>query len=327
MRRIEIGVFLIFFCLVMMGCGMRSKHRSPYSCPIVDETYIHKYGCAMSPEEWKEKGESGCVVTTLRDGTQVTKNYEEGLLNGVVSYTQPHESTLDKEEMYRSNELISQKSFYSTGAPKEEVTFLSPTEKLIQCWYENGLPRSEERFEGEALISALYYSPNHEEEARVEEGAGTRVVRDSFGTLLSRDEIQEGFLSLSITYYPQGTIKQMTPYREGKIEGVMRLFGPGGEPEKMEEWVSGSLEGTTTLFKNGEKIAEVPYHNGLKEGIEKRFKGQGIVVEEITWAQDKKHGPSTLYLAEEEKETDWYYDDKEVTKARFERLSLPPRLR
>jgi len=122
--------------------------------------------------------------------------------------------------------------------------------------------------------------------------------------------------------YPSGTLKEVVSYKDGEIEGMRRTFGPAGEPLTVEEWKGGKQEGLTVVFQNGEKVSEIFYKEGRKEGLERRYKSGEILVEEITWQEDVRHGPSTLHLAGQE-ETEWFFEGKEVSHARYDRLSIP----
>ena len=77
------------------------------------------------------------------------------------------------------------------------------------------------------------------------------------------------------------------------------------------------------MFHNGEKISEIPYFNGMKNGIEHRFKDGHLIVEEITWRNDRKHGPSYTHLNGDDIRTDWYYEGRLVTKRQYDRYLNP----
>ena len=75
--------------------------------------------------------------------------------------------------------------------------------------------------------------------------------------------------------------------------------------------------GKTTLFRGGEKYAEVPYVYGKKHGIERRYRDGNAVVEELTWENDLLHGPYHTYLNGNVK-TEWYFYGDRVSKATFD---------
>jgi antitoxin component YwqK of YwqJK toxin-antitoxin module len=106
------------------------------------------------------------------------------------------------------------------------------------------------------------------------------------------------------------------------VTGQRRTFLPGGEPHTIEEWSEDHQEGVTVVYQNGEKIAEVPYLNGIKNGVEERFKDGRFLVEEVNWKAGKKHGPCYSYVGEDTLIT-WYYEGQEVSKRQYDRLVNP----
>ena len=76
----------------------------------------------------------------------------------------------------------------------------------------------------------------------------------------------------------------------------------------------------TTLFENGEKVSEVPYLSGLKDGVEKKYRNGEIVVEEISWAADLQHGPTTKKIGTYST-TDYFFRGKPVSQGAFERMT------
>ncbi|MBS0656070.1 MAG: hypothetical protein JSR46_09850, partial [Verrucomicrobia bacterium] len=103
----------------------------------------------------------------------------------------------------------------------------------------------------------------------------------------------------------------------GRIHGTRSTYSPTGEPETIEDWSNDRLNGLQIVFQNGEKVAEVPYVNGKRQGVEKRLRaGTDEVVQTITWSQDVRHGPSIVYV-DESKITDWYFEGNKVSRAEF----------
>ncbi|KAF3361596.1 Uncharacterized protein PHSC3_001972 [Chlamydiales bacterium STE3] len=313
-------LFLMGAALGLAGC----HHHSPNdynSVEVVDEAYMHKYGVEVPPQDWSQRGKEGQVVTTLKNGVVVTKNYVAGVLNGETTYTFPHSSTIEKAESYVRDELVGETLFYRSGTPKQKITYEgNPNRRTINTWYNNGSLYATEQYDRHYLVNGEYHTAAGQVEAQVNDGHGSKVRRDQYGELLSVDSYQHGNLVLSTTYYPNGTPKEAIPYHRGVIDGQVKKFLPSGEPLAIEEWSAGQQSGLTILFENGVKIAEVIYRDGQKNGLEKRFSEDMAVVEEITWVNGIKHGPSTSYINEHVK-TDWFFKGKPVTKLAFERMT------
>ncbi|MFQ5729463.1 MAG: toxin-antitoxin system YwqK family antitoxin [Waddliaceae bacterium] len=159
-------------------------------------------------------------------------------------------------------------------------------------------------------------------ESRSAQGEGNKVERDDFGRLLFIDKFENGEKVLRTTYYPNEAPKEIIPYVDGKVCGLKKTFLPAGEPVTIEEWSENYQDGITTVFQNGEKIAEVPYVKGVKNGIEERYRDGQFVAEEIPWKNGRKHGPCYCYIGEGS-HVSWFYEGNEVTKAQYDRVTRP----
>lgn len=315
---------LLYMTLLTTALGFSScsRHASYRPEGIVDQSYIHRYGMPVPPERWSASGGHGQVVTTLDNGVIVCQNYSEGNLDGETSYTFPHSEKIERIEAYAQGTLAKELTHYSSGAKREERVFISPEETQITAWYESGSPCRRETMSKGALIQGQYYTTDAELESQVVNGEGLKTLRDSYGHLLSVEEVKDGQVVSSTTYYPQGSPQTVTPYLNGSIEGVRKTYLPGGEPSLREEFRQNQLHGTTIVFQNGEKKAEIPYVNGMKQGMEKQYKEGERLAAEVSWINGQKHGPSHLYLGESPR-TDWFFQDKPVSKTTYDWLSDP----
>jgi len=289
---------------------------------IVDNKYIHKYGVMVPPEDWSQRGENGKVVSTLKNGVIVTRNFSNGSLNGETTYTFPHSETIEKMETYVEGNLKTELTYYSSGIPMKEIQYVSPVFQNVTVWYEGGSPQLREKYKDSFLIDAEYFNSSHQIESLVENGNGTRINRDQYGQFLSTDTIEHGDVILKTISHADGTPKEIIPFSNHKIHGLRKTFHPGGEPHTVEEWVENTQHGLTTFYQNGEKISEISYASGKKNGVERRYRDGNDVVEEISWKDDVKHGPSVTYVGDIQK-TDWYYHGKFTSKINYELLATP----
>jgi antitoxin component YwqK of YwqJK toxin-antitoxin module len=294
----------------------------PCEAPVMTESYVHKYGMEVPQNEWSDRGQNGKVVSTLKSGVVVTKNYVDGYLEGETTYTFPHSGAIQKTETFSSGHLIAEREMYSTGSPKRQVEYAPSNKKLVTVWYEDEIPQFREEYVDGKLMEADYYTQNNQVESKIDDGNGFRINRDEFAQIVSKDKFYNGERVVTTLYYPNGAPKEIIPYQNGKITGQRKTFLPGGEPHTLEEWFADRQEGITIVFQNGEKIAEVPYLNGIKSGVEERFKDGRFLVEELNWKNGKKHGPSYSYIGDEMFIT-WYYEGQEVNKREYDRLINP----
>lgn len=316
-------LYMLGLILSLTGCCCTGSPipQSYGRVEVVDECYVHKYGVEVPANDWQERGREGQVVTTLKNGVVMTHNYVAGVLDGDSTFTFPHSDTIEKTETYSRDDLIAETFFYRSGTPRQKIAYEgSPNRRTVTSWYSNGNLQSTEYFDRNYLIAGDYLNATGQTESKIVDGNGSKSRRDPYGNLESIDSFQNGNLVLSTTYHPNGTPKEMTPYNHGVIDGQVKLFLPSGEPLSIEEWKQGHRTGLTIAFENGEKISETYYTNGLKNGIERHFRDSSVVVEEITWINDIKHGPSTTYVKDYVK-TDWYFKGKPVTQIAFERMT------
>ncbi|NDD58471.1 MAG: hypothetical protein EBZ47_04355, partial [Chlamydiae bacterium] len=226
---------------------------------VVSQRYVHKYGYAVSQEEWSSKNYPGQVITTLRNGVVVAATYEDHQLHGPCTHTYPNSQIVEKYVLYNRGEPVKEVMYSVAGMPMEETVKLSPSRRSLTLWYTDGAPRSVEEFAHDELLEGQYYTVLNEVEARVEKGNGERVMRDAKGTLMHRDEIFAGFTVRREAFYANGSPESITYFSNNKIHGERVCYTSNGEPLSVENWFDGNLHGKATYYKNGTKFSEVSY--------------------------------------------------------------------
>jgi antitoxin component YwqK of YwqJK toxin-antitoxin module len=273
-------------------------YPKPYA--VVDETYVHKYGFEVKPDEWESRGEHGQKITTLNNGVTVVQNFSFGELDGLSTYTYPYSSSIERVQKYDKGQLVSDETRYLGDTPKKRLEYLNGGLTRLTQWYESGSPQSvellgQDKSGQDKLHKGDYFTVTHQLESQVVDGTGTRTNRDPFGQVLSKDTFENGQMIERVSFWANGTPKEMLPYKNGIVHGLRRTFYVGGEPDKVEAWADGKQSGITIVYQNGEKYAEVPYVNGLKSGLEKRYRDGRELFEEITWVDGYENGPSQTY--------------------------------
>jgi len=298
---------------------MCSCHKSNDQDNVVSERYVHKYGYAVTKEEWEARNYPGQVITTLRDGVTVTATYENGELHGPVTYTYPHSQTVEKYYLYNQGNKVKEIIYDINGMPVKELVTMSPTRYAITLWYADGTPLSIEEYANAELLEGQYFTMNNEIESRVEKGVGIRIRRNEHGLLLAREQIEAGSVAKQETFYSNGTPESISTFVKNQLHGEKRTFNEKGEPLTSEEWINGKLHGKVTHFKNGIPAVEISYLFGLKEGSETHFSDGETVVLEVQWENGKKHGPTTYFL-EGGPKMEWYYNGELVSKNAYDDL-------
>src|SRR3989304_2858734 len=79
--------------LLLFGCKNNNQNDD-----VVSQRYVHKYGYAVSRDEFEAKQYPGQVITLLRNGVTVSSTYENGVLHGPTTHTFPNSQTVRSEE-------------------------------------------------------------------------------------------------------------------------------------------------------------------------------------------------------------------------------------
>jgi antitoxin component YwqK of YwqJK toxin-antitoxin module len=310
-----------FLLPILLGALVTSCTSSNSDQQVVSRRYIHKYGYAVSKEDFSKHRYPGQIITTLRDGVTITATYENGLLHGPCTHTHPHSETVQYFYLYHEGALTKELIYNALGMPLEERIQLSPQRYSLTKWYNDGTPMSIENYAGEELIDGEYLSQRNEVESRVEMGSGERIYRNPEGVLLIKDQVVGGYISKRETFYPSGMPQSIAAYSKGKLQGEKTIFAETGEPKAIEEWHLGLLQGKNTLFAGGVKQSEIYYLSGQKNGPEIHYVDGEKVDQEILWSHDKRHGPTKFFIGGVVSAVEWYYDGRLVNKRKYEELS------
>lgn len=315
MNKYFLSLPFIAALLSLASCG-----NDDGSNQVVSSRYIHKYGYAVSKEEWQKNNYPGQIITTLRNGVTITATYENGVLHGPCTHTHPHSQTVQYFYLYNNGELKKELVYDKIGMPKKEKVQLSPNRYSITMWYQDGTPMSVEDFANEELIEGEYFTLTNELESRVERGCGTRTRREQQGLLLCKDSIDAGYMIKQETFYPNGSTEAVATYSMNKRNGERRIYDDAGQFIAVEEWVDDQLHGKSTYFINGHKLAEVFFIHGAKNGVETHFVDGETIEHEIYWCNSNRHGPTKFYVGEVLVKTEWYYNNELVSKRKYDEL-------
>ncbi|MBS0625063.1 MAG: toxin-antitoxin system YwqK family antitoxin [Verrucomicrobia bacterium] len=315
----------ILFAAVSTAFLSSCFYSNDSTSQVVSQKYIHKYGFDVSEDEWQERSQEGLVVSMLKNGVKVTRSYEGGQLHGPTTYTFPHSSVVEKTLVYDQGTLLKETQCDAAGMPMREEVYEFDDRTIMTMWDEKGVPISIEEYDNELLVEGKYYTPEHLLEAAVESGYGERIKRDRSGQLLSRDKIENGLIAQRISYHPNGQIHTISHYQDYQLHGEQLKFTASGKPLMKLDWAHGVLHGQKVVYRNGLKVAEIPYSNGQKNGIEFHYDDLGHLTAEIEWKVDKKHGCSKFYT-EDTTESEWFFKGQSVTAQKYEMLDNRDRL-
>jgi antitoxin component YwqK of YwqJK toxin-antitoxin module len=306
---------LFLLALIFTGCSRSNQESS-----VVSQRYVHKYGYAVAKEEFVERQYPGQVITVLKNGVTTTATYENGHLHGPSTHSFPHSQVVEHYFLYTEGSLVKQISYDLNGLPLFEEVHLSPTRRSSTKWYSDGTPLCSEEYAGVELVEGKYFSRLNEIESKVEKGRGLRTIRDIQGLLLSREAIDEGYVTLKQTFYSNGSPESIAQYHRGILHGEKKTFRENGEPIAVKEYIAGKLHGKATFYKNGARSVEIYYLDGQKNGLEIHYGDGDAISQEILWENDKKHGPCKYYVDGIAK-VEYFYDGDAVSEYKWNELN------
>jgi antitoxin component YwqK of YwqJK toxin-antitoxin module len=306
-------------CFLTLAAIITSCQNNNSLDQVVSQKFVHKYGFETTEEDWKAREKDGQVVTVLKNGVKITASYENGKLHGPTTHTFPNSSIVEKQYVYSQGTLLKESINDITGMPIKEEIYEYDQKKIVTLWDEKGVPLSVEEYEGSLLMDGKYFTPEHELEASVENGAGRRIKRDRSGLLISSDEIVDGIMYSRTTFHPNGNIHTISHYHNYQLHGEQQKFTASGKPLMSLNWEHGTLHGDKVIYRNGLKVAVIPYVNGIKNGIELHFDDLGNLTAEIEWRKDKKHGTTKMHT-EDFTDTEWFFNGQSVSAEKFKIL-------
>ena len=308
--------------LSLLALFVTSCERKPQETDVVSQKYIHKYGYAVSQNEFEANHYPGQVITMLKNGVTITATYENGVLHGPCTHTFPNSQTIESYYLYNDGNLVKQLLYDIAGMPIREEVQLSPSRYTTTLWFKSGSPLCIEEFANQELLEGQYFTTNNDLESQVVKGKGIRVRRDPDGVLLYRDMIEEGLVTQRETLHPSGTPESIAFYQKGKLHGEKRSFTANGEPLAIQEYLHGKLYGKSTFYKNGVRDHEIYYLDGRKNGLEIHYIDGATVSQEILWENDQRHGPAKFYNVDGSiANVEYYYDGKIVSENRWKEYS------
>lgn len=310
----------IYFVLGAAGLLLSSCGKETQENPVVSQRYIHKYGYAVSQEEWEANRYPGQIITHLTNGVTIAATYENGVKHGPCTHTFPLSQTVEKFFNYVHGNLVEEVIYDQRAMPVKKMVKLSPSRHSVTVWYAEGTPMCIEEYANEEILEGQYCTLNNEIESRVEKGNGIRIRRDQKGILLSKDIVERGYVTKRETFFENGAPESIAYFKQGKLHGEKKVFAQTGEPVSIEEWLNGRLHGLSVYYKNGLKYLEVSFLDGMKNGLEIHFIDGNEVSQTISWENDKKHGPMTFFI-EGMPQTQYYYDGQLVHQSRYEEMS------
>ncbi|MCI7410245.1 toxin-antitoxin system YwqK family antitoxin [Helicobacter bilis] len=91
-------------------------------------------------------------------------------------------------------------------------------------------------------------------------------------------------------YDSNGNIWRETPYKDGKLNGIVKKYDINGKLSMERPYKNGELDGIEKVYyENGKLESETPYKNGKAEGIKRWYYENGNIKQERTYIKGRRH--------------------------------------
>ena len=112
-------------------------------------------------------------------------------------------------------------------------------------------------------------------------------------TVLKGTDVREG---VSLSYHRNGKLAIEVPYRNGKIDGVMRSYDEEGKLHETIGYLEGDEEGYSTVYyTNGKKKKRESFHQGILNGMSEEWSENGKILRQIPYENGQIHGVVKIY--------------------------------
>lgn len=125
---------------------------------------------------------------------------------------------------------------------------------------------------------------------------------------IARDGAKNG---MWVEYYPEGNIKTISNYVDGKLALAKLEFSDRGQITKQTEYLNDQLHGTFIEYKNGRILQERNYSEGQLHGEFKKYTDRGKLQQSGSFKDGKQHGSLKYYNEEEEVMMEYMYENGE----------------
>jgi len=197
---------------------------------------------------------AGILPATIASSTPrdcIVVNFE-----GECSYYEYHASGIVSIETPYVDGVIEgiQRAYYESGVLSRETPFVNGVREGTQrAYYESGALMAELPFVGDIIegIRKIYYD------------GGYISLETSFV-----NGVREG---TQTSYYESGGVEVITPYINDMIEGMETAYYEYGLLSRTTYYVNGVKEGLESIYSDSGLLNEIPYVNGLIEGVAKDY--------------------------------------------------------
>jgi antitoxin component YwqK of YwqJK toxin-antitoxin module len=205
---------------------------------------------------------SSSVAKAVRSGSGDADRFRRWFADAFNELYQEHEVEVD-------GETVKMKFHYADKALLG-MGDLNDDDKVDGDWvffHKNGMKSSEGRFDdGEKTGDWIYYSRN---------GKPASEFRYD-------DDVKDG--PFKVYWSKSGNLYKEGRYRDGKLQGEVRTYYPGGGLNEIEHYSEGKLDGNYKKhYKNGAVEYDIEFEDGLFSGSYKAYYENGKIYQKRTY--------------------------------------------
>ncbi len=211
--------------------------------------------------DYEEDPDLACVSLIDRDGFATTIRSEERLTrysNVDFLTPQPYEKVMriyKKDCSGNSYAFIT--SYHANGLPKSYLEIRnSGAFGPYKEWHENG----ELKMESTVISGVPDITPEAQRSWKFD---GDANVWDDCGNLIATFHYEKGLQEgENLKFYSDGTVRNRTPFRRGKVHGLQEMFYCDGRLMAKAHWCDGELQGKAIRYWPNGSIASEEERDG-----------------------------------------------------------------
>jgi antitoxin component YwqK of YwqJK toxin-antitoxin module len=251
--------FILVLCLVLASCAAHKSDKHELSC--IQITDRNGFSETISSKERLEKFNTTDFLATqpYKQVFRLFNKDQKGQANGLLTSYHPN------GQIFQYLEVINSRA---NGVYKE--------------WHFNG----QIKIEADVIGGPADLSAASQKQWLFD---GLCKVWDERGELVSEISYKKGSLDgKALYYYPNGTLKRVTPYVQNEISGEQIEYLSSGKLYCKMNFEEGKREGSSLTLWDEEKLASVEEYKDDLLVLGQYFDKSGVIISEIQDKQGKK---------------------------------------
>lgn len=99
----------------------------------------------------------------------------------------------------------------------------------------------------------------------------------------------------NFTRKENSSLYELAIYKQGKPTGIVRCYSNNGTLHSKATYVNGKMDGVYTFYLSGKVVHEIPYKNGIIDGVAKNYYDNGTLSAETPYTYGKINGTEKVY--------------------------------